>query len=337
MRRAALLVVLLALAGCRSSHAHPPPSGAIVLRPLPAQGLVVERRGGVALLDLHGRRLVWLRRFAVYPRSEAVQTSLEDLLGTRLPLRLLHGPRGWYRLDAARHMLVPVRHARVPLVAGATVVAHRGDTFTVERKGHVVLRGGVVGGFSVLSERLVQGRTTLLDVATGRRWKLPRDCIAAGLLEREPIVGCGMGPGKDAALVLERLVAPGVGRRIAQPVAHLVPQTASLSPDRAWVAIEGDTGCASRYTYVAPARGGTARIVYGRSAKDPFTVSAANFSQLLGWSADGRLVVLFTPPYCDEPYGPQHPPKGVYLVDPRTLARTFVTRSADAMWATRTP
>ena len=79
--------------------------------------------------------------------------------------------------------------------------------------------------------------------------------------------------------------------------------------------------------------GGTARLVYGRSPTNPFD---ANFSELLGWSADGRMVVVFTAPYCDEPYGPQHPPRGVYLVDPRTLARTYVTRSAEAMWSSRT-
>src|SRR5205823_12715477 len=121
----------------------------------------------------------------------------------------------------------------------------------------------------------------------------------------------------DEPLVLERVLARGVAHPITQPVAHFVPQAASLSPDRRWVGAEGDTGCASRYVYVAPARGGTARLVYGRSPTNPFD---ANFSELLGWSADGRMVVVFTPPYCDEPLGPQHPPSGVYLVDPRTLA-----------------
>jgi hypothetical protein len=96
--------------------------------------------------------------------------------------------------------------------------------------------------------------------------------------------------------------------------------------------VEGDNGCAASYVYVAPTRGGGARIVYGKSLREPFN---SNFSSLLGWSAAGRLVVQITPPHCDEPYGPQHPPNGVYLVDPRTLARTFVTRTADAMWTSR--
>jgi len=340
MRRAALGVVLLALAGCRSSHTHTYanalPAGSIVLRPLPAQVLVDEMRRGVALRDLQGRRVAWLPGFAVYPRNESAQDSLVDFLTGRLPERLVHGPRGWYRFDAARHALLPVRHGRVPLAGGAAAVAHRGATFTVERRGRVVLRGSVDTSFSVVSRRLAQSGASLLDVVTGRRWKLPRNCLAVGFRGTTLIVACGLGPGvyTYTPLVLERVVAAGVGRRITQPVAQLVPETASLSPDGRWVAVEGDTGCAASFVYVAPSRGGKARIVYGRSPTTPFD---ANFSRLLGWSPDGRLVVFFTPPYCDEPYGPQRPPKGVYLVDPRTLARTFVTRSADAMWSTGTP
>ena len=333
MRRAALVVVLLALAGCRSSHthAHPLPAGAIVLRPLPPQGLVDEMRRGVALRDLRGRRLVWLPGFAVYPRSDSAQVSLEYLLSARQQLPFLHGPHGWYRLDPARHALVRVRHARLPLAGSAAAVAHRGYVFTVERRGQVLLRGSVETGFSILSDRLVQAGRTLLDVASGRRWKLPPGCLFAGFRGRTVLLACGIAHGAEGAapLVLERMTPGGAVSRVAPKVAELIPQTALLSPDRAWIAVEGDTGCAARYVYVAPVRGGRARIVYGRST-NPF---AANFSKLLGWNADGRLVVLFESPYCDEPYGPQHPPRGVYLVDPRTLARTFVTKTADAMWS----
>ena len=130
-------------------------------------------------------------------------------------------------------------------------------------------------------------------------------------------------------MVVEEVRPRGAGRRITPPVAALIPEASSLSPDGSWVAVEGANGCAASYVYVAPARGGGARVVYGGAAKNLYD---ANYSQLLGWSRDGRLVVLFTPPNCDEPYGPQHPPRGVYLVDPRTLTRTFVARDADAMW-----
>jgi hypothetical protein len=319
-RYGAVAFLLLAFAGCRSTHAHSPPKGAIVLRLLPAQGLVDARRHGVALVDLHGHRLVWLPRF-----------TLAYFLGPHRSAPLLHGPHGWYRLDATRHRLVPARRGRLPLAGGATVVVPRGYAFTVERRGRVVLRG-FGPSFQVVSQRLVQAGRTLLDVETGRRRKLPPGCLFAGFRGRTSILACGVAHGAEgvAPLVLKRMAPGGATRPLSQRLAELVPWTASLSPDRAWVAVEGDTGCAGSWTYVAPTRGGAARLVYGRSASNPF---GAYFSSLLGWSADGRLVVVIEPQYCDEPSGPQHPPRGVYLVDPRTLARTFVTKRADAMWS----
>src|SRR5438874_1320932 len=59
-------VFLFTLAGCGSTHSRLP-AGAIALRPLPAQGLIAQERGGVALRDLHGRSLAWLPRFSLYP------------------------------------------------------------------------------------------------------------------------------------------------------------------------------------------------------------------------------------------------------------------------------
>jgi hypothetical protein len=328
----------VALSGCTSTHAQARQSGEIALRPLPAQGLVDEERRGVALLDLHGRRLVWLRGFAVYPSSASAQASLGyELLIARLRVPMLHGPNGWYRLDVGRHALVPVRRGRLPLAGGATVVARRGGRFAIERRGRVVLRTSApmtnapLYDFRILSRRLVQVRRTLLDVETAQRWKLPPNCLASGFRGRTPIVACGLAHGAEAAapMILEEVLPGGVGRRITHTVAALIPEESSLSPDATWVAVEGDNGCAASYVYVARARGGVARIVYGPSGPNPY---AANYSQLLGWSPGGRLVVLFTPPHCDEPYGPQHPPRGVYLVDPMTLARPFVARDADAMW-----
>jgi hypothetical protein len=131
-------------------------------------------------------------------------------------------------------------------------------------------------------------------------------------------------------LVLEEVAPGGAARPLTQALAQLGPEQASFSPDRTWVAVEGDTRCAASYVYVAPARGGHARIVFGKSVTEPF---ATNFSSLLGWSADGHMVINFAPPHCDEPYGPQHAPRGTYLVDPRTLARTRIAGTGVlAMW-----
>jgi hypothetical protein len=331
-----LLLLAVVLTGCRgdsgSGHVHLLPPGSLLLPTLPAQGLVDESRGGVALRDMRGRRLAWLPGFAVYPSGAAVQASAAyGFLGARLRPPLLHGPNGWYRLDAPRHALLPVADGRLSLAGGATAVARHDLRFAVERNGRVVLRGSATNTFRILSSRLTQSGTTLLDVATGKNWQLPPGCLTAGFDGATLILACGIAHGAEgmAPLRLKRMVPGSVARPIAPALAKLVPEAASMSPDGAWVAVEGVTGCSASYVYLAPVRGGAARIVFGRSTTEPF---AANYSNLLGWTADGRLVVLFMPPHCDTPYGPQHPPRGVYLVDTRTLARTFVTRTAVAMW-----
>ncbi|MFL5954985.1 MAG: hypothetical protein ACJ76I_12860 [Gaiellaceae bacterium] len=322
-------MLVAALAGCGGGRL---PRGSVSLPPLPAQGLIDESRGGVALRDMHGRRLAWLRRFAVSPSGTSVGSAAAyGYVSAQSRAPLLHGPQGSYRLDVARHALVPFEGAGLQLADDTRVVAPPGYTLAVERKGRVVLRGSW-RTFRILSPRLVQSGTTLLDVRTQRTWKLPSGCLTGGFHAGTLILACGIAHAAEGAapLRLERLAPGSAARPTAPPLAELIPETVALSPDRRWVAVEGDTGCAASYVYVAPTRGGPARLVYGRSVTNPF---AANFSSLLGWSADGRLVVRFEPQHCDaEPYGPQHPPHGVYLVDPRTLARTFVTRAAVAMW-----
>jgi hypothetical protein len=295
---------------------------------LPAQGLVDEARHGVALRDLHGRRLIWLRDFAVYPPGDQSPTSA--FLAVPLPEPIMRGPNGWYRLDAVRHALIPIRDRRLPLAGGADVLASPQLRFAVERRARVVLRGSSAT-FRIVSSRLVQSGTTLLDVSTGRRWKLPPGCTAGGLQGPAVILACGVAPGAEriAPLRLERFV-PGAGLEpLTPPLAQLVPERLELSPDGMWIAAEGFTGCAASFVYLASAAGGSARLVYGRSLTEPYT---SNYSSLLGWTRDDRVVVQFTPPHCDEPYGSQPPPNGVYLVDPHTRARTFVTQNAVAMW-----
>jgi hypothetical protein len=335
---AAALGLVIGLAGCDggggSRHARGLPQGSVSLPKLPVQGLIDEERRGVALRDLRGRRLAWLPGFAVYPRGGPKHPSAAwAFLLARLRPPLLHGPRGWYRLDVGRHALLPVRGGRLPLAGGAAVVARGGQsiaaTFAVEHNGRTVLRGSNPG-FRILSRRLVQARRRLVDVGTARRWRLPPGCLPAPPAGETLILACGAAHGAEAAarLVLERLAPGGAIRRLTPPLAELIPEETLLSPDGRWVAVEGETGCAASYTYLAPAQGGAARLVYGHSLTDPYP---SNYSSLLGWSADGRLVVLLMPPYCDTPLsGP--PPRGVYLVDPPTLARTFVTGSAVAMW-----
>jgi len=321
---------MVCLAGCAATR-NALPTGAVSLPRLPAQGLIKEQRQGIALLDMRGHRLAWLRNFTIYPAAPAVQASLDyDFLSTRLNPPLLHGPHGWYRLDPERHALLPVIGNRISLADGGTVVVRRAEFF-LQRHGRTVLHAAAPP-FRILSDQLVQTRTVLYDVADGGRWKLPPDgCLADRLRGRSVILACSIAHGAEAAsrLRLLRLAPDGTTDPLTPPLGELYPERVLLSPDQRWIAVEGDTGCAASYVYVAPAKGGFVHLVYGRSIREPF---AANYSTLLGWSSDDRLVVLLEPPYCDGPFGPQRPPRGVYLVDPRTLARTFVTTRADAMW-----
>ncbi|MFL5961147.1 MAG: hypothetical protein ACJ75G_12900 [Gaiellaceae bacterium] len=330
MRRALALVFLFALAGC-GSHSRLP-AGAIALPKLSAQGLILEKRGRVVLLDLHGSQLVSLSRYTLHPIGASIGY---EFLRRPVDPPLLHGPGGWYRLDVPRHALLPVEGGRLTLADGATVVAGRlteqhMPVFRVEQGSRVVLRGSAPT-FGIVSSRLVQAGTTLLDVATGRRRRLPPGCLAAGLRKRAVELACGVAHGANAMarLALVRLEPRGAARPLAPALAQLIPDVALLSPNRRWLAVEGGEGCAASYVYVVPSAGGRVRLVYGKSLRNP----RSNYSTLLGWSRDGRLVVQITPPHCDEPYGPQHPPNGVYLVDPRTLERTFVTSTADAIWS----
>jgi hypothetical protein len=205
---------------------------------------------------MRGRRLVWLPGFAVSPGGTAVAATLAyNLPRSRFPEPVLHGPKGWYRLVARRHALLPVRAGRLPLADGAAVLARHGGALAVEQNGRVVLHGSAPD-FLIVSARLVQSGTTLLDVAKKRRWTLPAGCLAAGFHGGTLILACGVAHGAEAAsqFRLERIPPGGTARPMTRPLAQLIPEAAS--PNGAWVAVEGDTGCEPSFVYVAPATGG---------------------------------------------------------------------------------
>ena len=71
----------------------------------------------------------------------------------------------------------------------------------------------------------------------------------------------------------------------------------------------------------APSRG-------DRPASGDGATGSLPYSTFLGWSADGRVVAQITwARDCEHTVR-----GGVYLVDPRTLKRTYVTRWAWTMW-----
>jgi len=74
--------------------------------------------------------------------------------------------------------------------------------------------------------------------------------------------------------------------------------------------------------------GSTDGSLGGRPASGDTKNGNRPFSTFIGWTADGRLVAhIQWGANCD------HPTKqGVYLIDPRTLKRTYEARGAWAMW-----
>ena len=350
MRLAAAALLLVAvLAGCGgaggSRDARTLPPGSVSLPGLPAQGLVVPRGHGVVLVGLDGRFVARLPRFASYPSGDTTHDEVMhdlDWAGQLEQPRLVTAGDRYYRLDASRHALIPVPGPRVPLAGGADLVGHG----HVEADGSIVFRGlSVVRGGHVLVRRdvnatvvagmFVQSRGRLLDLRTGTSWALPPRCIGAGVRGDAAYAFCATGPpyrygrgGVDPYphTWLERVTDLHGAAKVAEfqragPFARI---TAALSPNGRFVAEQGEPACGGGFLFVGPTDGSlNARLVSG----DEWT-SRSPFSTFIGWSADGRVVAhIQWGENCEQPSK-----EGVYLVDPRTLKRTLVTRDAGWMW-----
>jgi len=345
---AAALVLVAALAGCSgaggSRHARTLPPGSVSLPGLPAQGLVVPRGRGVVLVGLDGRVVARLPGFAFYPRGDTTHDELLhdlDWAGQLEQPRLVTAGDRYYRLDASRHALIPVPGPRVPLAGGAELVGHghveadgtvRFRGLSVVRGGHVLVRRDV--NATVVAGMFVQSRGRLVDVRTGVSWPLPSRCIGVGARGGIAYAFCATGPsyrygdgGVEAYphTWLERVTHRHGAAKVAEfsrdgPFPRI---TGALAPNGRFVTDQGEPTCGGGYLYVGPTDGSLdARLVSG----DARTGSRPN-STFLGWAADGRVVAHIQSGKCEQPSK-----EGVYLVDPRTLKRTFVTRSAWAMW-----
>jgi hypothetical protein len=341
MRFAVSVLVCMVAAGfsaCGGRHAGALPPGSVSLPGLQRQGLVVPRGGGVVLLGLDGRVVARLRRFMVSPGGYTTRDALMhdlDWAGQLEQPRLVTPDDRYYRLDASRHALIPVSQPRVPLPGGAELVGG-GDPnefrgLSVVRDGHVLVRRDIA--LTVVAGTFVQSRGRLLDLRAEASWRLPPRCIGTGARGGTAYLFCATGPpvrfccGIDPYphMWLERLTHGHGATKVAEfsrdgPFPRV---TGALSPNGRFVADQGEETCLGGYLYVGPTDGSRpARLVSGDGAgKRPY-------STFLGWSADGRVVAQIT-----WARGCEHALRGgVFLVDPRTLKRKYVTRVAWVMW-----
>jgi hypothetical protein len=344
MRRAAATLLLAgALVGCNGAggkrHAVTLQPRPVALPGLPAQGLVVPRSRGVALVGLDGRVVARLPHFEAYPSGDTRRDELMhdlDWAGLLEQPRLVMASDRYYRIDASRHALIPVSRPRVPLpgdaelVGGGDVGNFRG--LSVTRGGHVLIPRDL--RLVVVAGALVQSRGRLLDLRTGRSWRLPPHCIGAGAHGDAAYALCATGPPVHYAggvepyphTWLERITR----RRGATKVVELSRDgpfqrlTAALSPNGRFVAEQTEETCGSGYLYVAATDG----ALGGRLVSGQRWTGARPNSTFVGWSADGRVVAQIRwGADCERPKK-----QGIYLVDPRTLKRTDVVRDASAMW-----
>jgi hypothetical protein len=338
-----LVVVLLVPAGCVTSRRSGTPLvrpgdkltiAGIVLRALPAQGLVVDRKGGLTLLDLKGTELDRLPGYHLFPHAGGTHDLLIqnlDLAGPPRRIRIVGPDDAWYELSVRPGHLALLEKLERPrvTVASALLIAHGGvdgdsvgfEGFTLRRRGSVLARRD--RNLKLVAGRYAQTRGRLVDLATGERWRVPARCLAAR--DGVAFALCKRGPRTTQtgypAVALVRIDRDGSVRRVGA-FPPLDPVDAALSPDGRYVGANAAYACGGAYSLLAPTTGGPARLVSG-GAWTP----QAPFSHLLGWSADGRAVAYIQTPDCEHT-----PQTGTYLVDPATLKRTLVTRSYSTLW-----
>ena len=331
MKRIPLLLALLLLAAAGGASASPAPRG-----DLPRLGLLVARGHDTLVYGLDGRphaRLVGVRA-PWFANTDTARNAAFQQLAQVLPDRtLLAGPHGqWYVFDPAGR-LVPFASPRLRLAGDLEVVAQARPSkdgvfpvdVTVERAGRVIVPASAQ--LRRISGNLAVGWSSAIDLRTGARWRVSRDCYAVRSEGDELLMFCGPNGAKGAV----RLVAvstTGARRTLARLPNSLYATSAFISPNGKDVVGMFSPGCGPSYGFVVPTRGGTARPLSGERR---WALTGPN-SIALGWTADDRIVAIVQPSSRLE----TEPKAGVYLIDPDTLRRRLVYPKADA-WAMWSP
>jgi hypothetical protein len=320
---------------------------------LPDQGLVVPESGGLLLMGLDGHVYGRLAGFLTYPDKagsngalfvhnvgiQALQTA-DPTLATVYDS---HG-RGWL-LDTSARRLVPLDPIAVPIGNKTRLVIKVSGTDAGASTNALVTRGGktlLSGDLTVIGTRYVATANfdskkpgVLLDLATGKRWKLLPQCAVAGVSDGHAIAVCAPpGPNRSGRkpFGMYAFATDGKRRTLATFAPGLYTQAASLSPDGQWVLVYASPGCGPGWSAVYRVSGGTGHLVTGAGTiPTKGGLPTSRFSFGLGWTDDNRIVADIDAPKgssCDKEVS-----SGTFTIDPDTLAQTHISSQRAAfMW-----
>jgi hypothetical protein len=302
--------------------------------PPPSQGLLVEQGPNTLLADLRGQpyaRLVHARPW--WATADTARNAPFKALAEAVPTRTIFiGPRhSWYVWDAGKARLRPLARPRLQLPGGIVVFAHPRST-TDDRSAYEVdleiRRGGRLvvprsRHLRFVSPQLIATQTLAVDLHTRARWKFSGNCVPAGTLGVELFVACTSSrlpyPTRLAALSTD-----GRRRMVARLPKSLYAFKAAISPNGRYIVATLSPGCGPSYSFLVPVSGGAPVPLAGSrrwSMKSPPATA-------LGWTADSRLVAFVERSgSCDS-----ESRAGVYLINPRTLVRTFLYPKYAVMW-----
>jgi hypothetical protein len=325
-----LLATLVAAVAAGGAHAATPSLDPARLPALPAQGLVVEKPGGVLLLTTDGRVLGRLAGFSTYPPEKlsdarfARSVGIGALASADPALTVLYDRtgRGWL-LDAPGRRLRAIGAIQAPLAGGAVlrvIVDRKGEGVStrtvVERNGKSLMSGlsvATVGSRYVATDDIVGPRpNAVLDLVSGRRTTIGPRCVLAGMRAGAAIAACSPSDPTKVS-TLERVAADGTSRVLATFPRGTYANSASLSPNGRWVLVYLQPNCGPGWAAIAPSGGGPARFVAGGK-----TLATSPFSFGLGWTADSRIVATVSAKGSCE----GESAAGTFTIDPATLERT---------------
>lgn len=292
---------------------------------MPAQGLVVQTKNAVLLVDLDGRVLQTLDGYSLGGGSHDV--ALDNVLQGETAVPVLVGPRGrvW---EVVGGRLEPIPRLTVPLPGGSEIVGRivRRDGSPVTttsvrdaRTGKPLTSGST--WFLTASGLLVTPKV-VTDLVTREQWRLRRAdwaeaagtsfCNPAGVRGGRVVAACYF----KGVVRMFSVAHDGAREILGKPFryAQFGAETAFLSPDGKHVAASLAVGCGLTPSIIAPTDGGAARYIDGSSSGGLHAQS-----WVLGWTASGKVVAEFQHGECEKVS-----PPAVYLVDPATYTRTRV-------------